>query len=367
MDQVQTVVVGAGVIGLAIARKLARAGHEVLILEAETRIAQHTSARNSGVIHAGIYYSKDSWHGRLCARGKEMLYDYCATRRVDVERTGKLIVALNEDHLSRLPGLVKTAHANGVTDLQQISPREAMELEPELACLGAVASPSTGIVDAPGLALSFLGEAEAEGAVLAVNAPLRAVHPISGGFELNVDDPGETKIACSNLINAAGLGAWDVARGIHGLSETHIPDRFLAKGCWFSGTGASPFRQLIYPVPDNESLGIHFTRNLGGGFKFGPNLEWLDTQGFDYFVDPAKLPVFEQAVRRYWPGLPEGSLHPESAGIRPKVRGEGDVASDFVFSGPAQHGLPGLVQLFGIESPGLTSCLAIAQQVATML
>ncbi|MCP5071905.1 MAG: NAD(P)/FAD-dependent oxidoreductase [Rhodobacteraceae bacterium] len=367
MEQVQTVVVGAGVIGLAIARKLARLGHEVLILEAEDRIALHTTSRNSGVIHAGIYYRKDSWPGRLCATGKDMLYDYCATRHVGCKKPGKLIVALNPEHVARLPQLIQTAQQNGVDDLWQISARDAVAREPELACLGAVVSPSTGIVDAPGLALSILGEAESSGAALALNAPLQAVIPVGGGFELQVGDGAETRIGCRNLINAAGLGAWDVARAISGLDAAHIPPQFFARGCWFSGSGKAPFQQLIYPVPDDASLGIHYTSDLGGGFRFGPDLTWLDAPKIDYSADPAQQSKFEDAVRRYWPGLPAGSLQPDSVGIRPKVHGEGEAPSDFHLSGPDTHDLPGLVQLFGIESPGLTCCLAIAAHVAEML
>ncbi len=367
MDQIQTIVVGAGVIGLAIARKLARQGHEVLILEAETRVGQHTSARNSGVIHAGIYYRNQSWHGRLCAVGKDMLYNYCATRHVGHRKTGKLIVALTDDHLVRLPELIATAQGNGVNDLRQVSAKEAIAMEPELACKGAVVSPSTGIVDAPGLTLSLLGEAEAEGAVVALCAPLQSVRVVDGGFALRVGGTDATQIKCGNLINTAGLGAWDVARSIDQLHPSHIPQQYFARGCWFSGSGNAPFKRLIYPVPDDETLGVHYTSDLGGGFKFGPDLEWLDTPRIDYTLDDGKRAVFENTVRRYWPGLKAGSLQPESVGIRPKVCPRGADLSGFVFSGPEQHGLPGLVQLFGIESPGLTSCLAIAKHVAGLI
>lgn len=367
MDEIETVVVGAGVIGLAVARKLARAGHEVLVLEAETRIAQHASSRNSQVIHAGIYYTPGSWRARLCVAGKQMLYDYCADRHVPFENTQKLIVAAGDHHLAKIPALMENAVANGVLDLKQLSAVDAKMMEPELACHGAILSPSTGIVDAPAFILSLLGEAEAEGTALALGAPLQRVIPMNEGFVLHVGDADRTQLKCRNLVNAAGLGAWDVARGIDGFPAAALPDHSFAKGSWFSVTGALPFQRLIYPVPDDESLGVHYVRDMGGGFRFGPDLQYLDPPKVDYTLDSAQAAKFDESVRRWWPNLPLGAMQPDSCGIRPRVVRDGSVQSDFVFSGPADHGIKGLVQLFGIESPGLTASLAIAQVVARMV
>jgi L-2-hydroxyglutarate oxidase LhgO len=367
MDEIQTVVVGAGVIGIAVARKLALAGHEVLMLEAEDRIAQHTSSRNSQVIHAGIYYTPGSWRSKLCVRGKEMIYDYCADRHVPFENTQKLIVAAKEIHTSKIPSLIKNAEANGVHDLTEITAADAIALEPELSCHGAILSPSTGVIDAPAFILSLMGEAETEGVFVALRSPLERVVPVNNGFELYVGDADGTRLKCKNLINAAGLGAWDLARGIEGLAQAHIPEQHFAKGSWFSVTGPPPFQRLIYPVPDDESLGVHYVRDLGGGFRFGPDLQYLDSPVVDYAPDAAQAGAFESSVRRWWPSLPEGAMQPDGCGIRPRTARDGQLHSDYVFSGPSDHGLKGLVQMFGVESPGLTSALAIARVVVDLL
>ncbi len=367
MDKIQTVVVGAGVIGIAVARKLAKAGHEVLLLEAEDRIAQHTSSRNSQVIHAGIYYTPGSWRAKLCMSGKQMLYDYCADRHVPFENTQKLIVAASESHLAKIPSLIANAVANGVHDLVEISAADAIVLEPELACHGAILSPSTGIVDAPAFILSLLGEAESEGAFVALGSPLERVVPVEGGFELHVGDADTTRLKCVNLINAAGLGAWDVARNIDGFPAARIPEQYFAKGSWFSVSGSAPFERLIYPMPDDESLGVHYTRDLGGGFRFGPDLQYLEPPCVDYSSDSSQANAFENSVRRWWPALPNGAMQPDGCGIRPRTARDGQLQSDFVFSGPGDHGITGLVQMYGVESPGLTSALAIAGVVAEML
>lgn len=363
MDQIETVVVGAGVIGLAIARHLAIHGHEVLILEAESAIGQHTSSRNSGVIHAGIYYAPGSDQQRLCMRGKDMLYDYCATRHVGHSRCGKLTVA-PKGRAGELQGLVDRGTANGLNDLYLVSKDELRELEPEVVGDGAMMSPSSGIVDAPELMLSLLGEAESAGAALALNAPLQRVRPNPSGFALEVGGEA-TMIGCKNLINAAALGAWDVARAIEGFDPDLVPSQNLAKGSYFTVGRKSPFQALIYPLPQIGSLGIHSVLDMGGDTKFGPNVEWV--KDVDYSVDPSLLPAFEIEIRRYWPGLPEGLLQPESAGIRPRIWGPGEVKREFEFQGPAQHGFDGLINLFGFESPGLTSCLAIGEHVGAML
>ncbi len=365
MDQVQTVVVGAGVIGLAIARHLAVRGHEVLILEAEAAIGLHTSSRNSQVIHAGIYYQRGTDQQVLCLKGKKMLYDYCATRHVGHARCGKLTVAPTRDKVPELHELVARGAANGLDDLYVISAEEMRDLEPAVAGAGAMVSPSSGIVDAVGLMRSLLGEAEAAGAMLALNAPFRAARKVAGGFEIEVGDAAGTVVACRNLVNAAALGAWDVARGIDALDPSFVPTKNLAKGSYFAISGKSPFSALIYPMPLVGSLGIHSVQELDGRVKFGPNMEWVDQ--VDYRVNPDLLGVFEAAVREYWPGLPEGALHADTSGIRPRIWGPGEKKRELEFQGPAQHGIDGLVNLFGFESPGLTSCLAIAEHVGGLL
>lgn len=364
-DHIQTVVVGAGVIGLAIARYLATHGHEVLILEAESAIGLHTSSRNSQVIHAGIYYPKGSDQQRLCVLGKEMLYDYCADRHVDHTQCGKLTVAPDPGKVPMLHELVKRGTTNGVDDLRVISKDELLEMEPEVSGAAAVVSPSTGIVDAPGLMLSLLGEAEGAGAALALQSPLKSVRRAGTEFILIIGDTDQTQIACTNLINAAALGAWDVAQSIEGLDPATIPTCNLAKGSYFSLAGKSPFNALIYPLPEYGHLGIHSVPDLGGGLRFGPNMEWVDE--IDYSVDPELGPEFEGAVRNYWPALTKNSLVPDGAGVRPRIWGPSDQKQGFVFQGPEQHRIEGLIQLFGFESPGLTACLAIGKQVGEML
>ncbi len=366
MDSIQTVVVGAGIIGIAVARKLARAGHDVLILEAEERIAQHTSSRNSQVIHAGIYYEQNSWRAQLCVTGKQMLYEYCTDRHVPFENTQKLIVAATDQDTAKIPKLITNAAANGVDDLVQLTAADAIALEPELACKGAILSPSTGIVDVPAFILSLLGEAEAEGAFVALGSPLQKVVPQGDGYVLSIGDADQTRLKCRTLINAAGLGAWDVARSIEGYASAHIPPQYFAKGSWFSMTGPAPFQHLIYPVPADESLGVHYTRDLGGGFRFGPDLKYLEPPIVDYSQDSDQAEAFEASVRRWWPALPKGALHPDGCGIRPRISRDPNRQSDFVFLGPTDHGHAGLVHLFGMESPGVTSALAIASVVAKM-
>jgi len=364
-DHVQTIVVGAGVIGLAIARHLARAGQEVLILEAESAIGQHCSSRNSQVIHAGIYYPQGSDSSVLCLRGRTMLYDYCATRHVDHARIGKLTLAATTDDLGDLTAICARGQANGVSNLKIISEAKARDLEPQIRCAGAMLSPSSGIIDAPGLMLSLLGEAENAGAVLALNAPFKHAAPSAGGLLVKVGDTDGTRLVCRNLINAAALGAWDVARGIKGLTLGSIPPRHLARGRYFSLGGRSPFKHLIYPMPLGGSLGVHSVQDLGGGVRFGPNMEWVDK--VDYTPDDSLRARFETSVRRYWPGLRSGALQADTVGIRPRIWGPGEAKRSFEFQGAEVHGVKGLVQLFGVESPGLTSCLAIAERVFSML
>ncbi len=363
VDEVECVVVGAGVVGLAIARAEAQAGREVVILEAENQFGTATSARNSEVIHAGIYYPPGSLKARLCVAGRRLLYPYCESRGVAHARITKLLVACSPDELPKLAAYAETAARNGLTGpdeaLRPLTGPEARALEPALACEAALLSPSTGIIDSHGLMLSLLGEAEAAGAVLAYDAPVTAVARDGDTFRLAVGGAAATEIACRRLINAAGLGAPALARMIGGFA---VPRQYYVRGCYFTLTGRSPFSRLIYPMPSHAGLGVHITMDLGGQAKFGPDTEYIDT--LDYTVDPVRADAFYAEIRRYWPALPDGALAPGYAGIRPKLQGPQDAFRDFVIAGPESHGVPGLVNLMGIESPGLTSSLAIAGMVA---
>ena len=352
-------VVGAGVVGLAIARELALAGREVIVLEAEDAIGTHTSSRNSEVIHAGIYYPKGSLKARACVEGRHLLYEYCASHGVPHRRCGKLIVATKENQLAELAALREKAHANGVTDVDWIAKEEVARLEPELFCMGALHSPSTGIIDSHALMLAYLGDAEAAGAMLALRSPLENALVNGQGFELRVT--GAEPIACGTLVNCAGLRAPSVARRIEGYPAALAPRELYAKGNYYSLTRRSPFSRLIYPVPEPGGLGVHVTLDLGGQARFGPDVEWVERINYD--VDPRRADRFYAAIRRYWPGLPDGALAPGYAGIRPKTAGPGEPAPDFEIQGPRRHGVPGLVQLYGIESPGLTASLALARRV----
>ncbi|WP_282190432.1 NAD(P)/FAD-dependent oxidoreductase [Azospirillum brasilense] len=371
MERVDCVVVGAGVVGLAVARRLARAGREVVILEAADAIGTGTSSRNSEVIHAGIYYPTGSVRARLCVTGRDALYAYCAAHGVEHKRIGKLIVATEEAQLPRLAAIQAQAAANGVDDLRWISATEAAVLEPNLRCVGALLSPSTGIIDSHGLMLALRGDAEEAGAMLALLSPLERAHRAADGFELEVGGAEPMRIACTTLVNAAGLGAWAVMRNLGGFPANRIPPRVLAKGNYYAlAQGRSPFSRLVYPVPVEGGLGVHLTLDLAGQARFGPDVEWLGPEDYDridYAVDPRRADGFYGEVRRYWPGLPDGALVPAYSGVRPKLSGPSQPQADFLIQGPEAHGVPGLVTLFGIESPGLTSCLAIADEVAARL
>ena len=358
MESVDAVVVGAGVVGLAIARELAIAGREVIILDAEDAIGTHTSSRNSEVIHAGIYYPKGSLKARSCVEGKRLLYDYCASHGVPHRRCGKLIVATDEKQLHELGAIRAKAHANDVPDVDWIEKDEVARMEPELFCLGALHSPSTGIIDSHALMLAYLGDAEAHGAMLALKSPLERAR-VRQGFELHVS--GSDPIHCSVLVNSAGLRAPSVAKTIDGYPPHLVPRELYAKGNYYSLNKKNPFTRLIYPVPEPGGLGVHVTLDLGGQARFGPDVEWVERINYD--VDPRRAERFYAAIRRYWPGLPDNSLSPGYAGIRPKTAGPGEPAPDFEIQGPGKHGVPGLVQLYGIESPGLTSSLALARTV----
>jgi L-2-hydroxyglutarate oxidase LhgO len=363
VEQLEAVVVGAGVVGLAVARALALAGREVVILEAEEAIGTHTSSRNSEVIHAGIYYPNGSLKARSCVAGKQLLYEYCVAHGVPHRRSGKLIVATEERQLDDLVNIQKKGHANGVTDLVWMTRAQALALEPELHCVAALYSPSTGIIDSHALMLAYLGDAQAYGAMLALRSRLDKVVIREGSFELHV--AGSEPIRCALLVNCAGLTAPSLARRTEGLPQERIPEERYAKGNYYSLARRSPFSRLVYPVPEPGGLGVHVTLDLAGQARFGPDVEWVERIAYD--VDPRRAEGFYAAIRRYWPGLPDGALLPGYSGIRPKTAGPGAPAPDFLLQGPAAHGVAGLVQLFGIESPGLTSSLALADLVVCEL
>jgi L-2-hydroxyglutarate oxidase LhgO len=364
MDKVECVVVGAGVVGLAIARRLAEAGREVIVLEAADAIGTVTSSRNSEVIHAGIYYPAGSLMARLCVAGKQALYDYCRDRGIPHRNSGKLIVATRPEEIAKLASIKAHAEANGVADLKQLSGTEARALEPALACKAALLSPSTGIVDSHSYMLSLRGEAEAAGAAFAFLAPLERGRVTADGFELDVGGEAPMTLSCDMLINSAGLSATAIARMLDGMPLDLIPPAYLAKGCYFSCNAKAPFSRLIYPVPEPGGLGVHLTLDLAGQARFGPDVEWVDH--IDYTVDPARGERFYPAIRRYWPSLPDGALMPSYSGMRPKIVPPAVAVQDFMIQGAQTHGVPGLINLFGIESPGLTSSLAIADYVAEM-
>ena len=364
MDQVDCVVIGAGVVGLAVARALSLAGREVMVLEAADAIGTGTSSRNSEVIHAGIYYASGSLKARLCVQGKAMLYDYCAERGIGHRRCGKLIVATSEAEVAQLAGIIDRAAANGVTDLMLLSRAQARAIEPQLECVVAIHSPGTGIVDSHALMLALQGDLENSGGLVVLNTSVALVKYTQSAIEIITNDG--TRLQARKVVNAAGLHAVALASRFSGLDPAHLPRAFFAKGNYFTLAGRSPFNHLIYPVPQAAGLGVHLTVDLGGQAKFGPDVQWVDSAD-DLVVDPARGDVFYAEVRKYWPNLQDGALTPGYAGIRPKINAPHEAARDFMIQGPADHGVPGLVNLFGIESPGLTSSLAIANHVARLL
>ena len=364
IDEIDAVVIGAGAVGLACARALAMRGREVLVLERHEAIGTEVSARNSEVIHAGIYYSAGSLRAKLCVEGRLRLHDYLQSHHIPHRHCGKLIVAGDEGQVSALEDIAARARANGVKDIAELTGAEAMRLEPALKAVAALLSPSTGILDAHAYMLALRGDVEDHGGAIAFGSTLTHAEAVTGGFMLTV---GDMKLKCRVLINSAGLNAVALARRIGGLDAAHIPAAHFAKGNYFTLTGKAPFSRLVYPVPEAAGLGVHLTLDMGGQARFGPDVEWItppDADAIDYKVDAARGDKFYDAIRRYWPALKTGSLQPAYAGVRPKIHGPHEAAADFVISGPEAHGLDGLVNLFGIESPGLTSSLAIADTVA---
>ncbi|RZL88205.1 MAG: NAD(P)/FAD-dependent oxidoreductase [Variovorax sp.] len=364
MDEIDCAVIGAGVVGLAVARALALQGREVIVLEAEGAIGTGTSSRNSEVIHAGLYYAPGSLKARLCVEGKQLLYDYANRHGVPNRRCGKLIVATATAQVDQLEAIVANAQANGVDDLVLLTREQARALEPELECLAALHSPSTGIVDSHALMLSLQGDLENAGGIVALKSAVARANCDGGGIVLTAKDG--TTLRCLRVVNAAGLAAPALAGRFDGLPPTAVPRAHFAKGSYFTLARKSPFSRLIYPVPEPGGLGVHLTLDLGGQAKFGPDVQWVDSPD-DLLVDPARGDAFYAEVRKYWPALPDAGLIPGYAGMRPKISGPGEAARDFMIEGPATHGVPGLVNLFGIESPGLTSSLAIGRHVAELL
>jgi L-2-hydroxyglutarate oxidase LhgO len=365
MAQIDAVVVGAGIVGLAVARRLAQAGLEVVIADGETEFGTWTSARNSEVIHAGIYYPPGSLKASLCVRGKELLYEYCAARDVPHRQCGKLIFAARTDQLSALDAIQAAAEAAGVTDLKRISAHDARSLEPMLDCREALLSPSTGIIDSHAYMRALLTDAEAAGAQFARLTRVTRLSRCDGGWGIHVEHESAPVAVTPVVVNAAGLTAHLLARETEGLKVTDVPDVRYARGVYFTYSGRAPFQHLIYPVPVPSGLGTHLTLDMAGMARFGPDVEWIGD--IDYTVDPARHDDFLAAARFIWPDIDPDRLAPGYAGIRPKLSGPGEAAADFMISGPDDHGLPGLVNLFGIESPGLTASLAIAEMVADKL
>jgi L-2-hydroxyglutarate oxidase LhgO len=360
----QVLVIGAGVVGLAIGRAAALAGHEVIVAEAASAIGTGVSSRNSEVIHAGIYYPTGSARARLCPGGRRMLYEFCRSHGVPHRKCGKLIVATNDDELARLGAIRAQGLANGVEGLELIDGKAAMRLEPALSCVAAVISPETGIVDSHAYMNALRGEIEDRGGAIAFNARVERLSPASPGWTVRFGGQAEP-IRFDAVVNAAGLGAQAIGRATETYPQSRVPPLVLAKGNYFSFPGRPAFSRLVYPVPIPGGLGVHVTLDLAGRMRFGPDVEWVDAENYD--VDPARAAAFYRRIRDYWPAVPEGSLKPDYSGIRPKITARGEPAADFMIDAPKDHGLAGLVQLFGIESPGLTCALSLAQEVVSYL
>jgi L-2-hydroxyglutarate oxidase LhgO len=362
IDHIEAIVIGAGVIGLAVGRALALAGREVMVIEAMEAIGTGVSSRNSEVIHAGVYYPPGSLKARACIIGKDMLYAYCDERGVKTSQVGKIIVATQEAQIADLERMRANASACGMHDLAMISRAEALELEPQVHCVAALHSPTTGIIDSHGLMLALQGDIENACGMVVFHAPVTALAAEDHGYRVEVGGDAPMTLGCDILVNAASLAAPGLAASMAGYDASLAPKAYLAKGNYVSLTGVKPpFRGLVYPVPEPGGLGIHATVDLGGQVRFGPDVQWIDA--VDYTPDSSRIDRFRQAISAYWPQVPEGALVASYAGIRPKIAGPGEPNADFIVQGPASHGLSGLVHMFGIESPGLTSCLALADVV----
>ncbi len=361
-ERIECLVIGAGVVGLAVARSLAMRGRETVVLEARSAIGAGISSRNSEVIHAGIHYPPGSAKATLCVTGKQRLYEYCAARGIGHRRCGKLIVATDETQMRALQSIEANARASGVTDLRRLSAAEAKAMEPALSCAGALLSPTTGVIDSHGFMLALQADLEEAGGTVVLRTPVMRGHCEPDRVYLEAGEKDTMELAARVVVNSAGLHAQAVARQIRGLPESSIPPSYFAKGNYYVMQGKAPFQRLVYPVPEPGGLGVHLTLDLAGQARFGPDVEWIEK--LDYTVDPGRAQRFYRLIRRYWPGLPDGALQPGYAGIRPKLSGPGAAAADFLIQGEQTHGIRGLVNLYGIESPGLTAALAIAEQVA---
>lgn len=363
METVDAVVIGAGVVGLAVARALALRGLDTLILEARSNIGTETSSRNSEVIHSGLYYPPGSRKARLCVEGRDLLYRFCQRYGIEHRQCGKLIVAVSESQVAELLRLQSVARSNAVP-VTLLDRHQTASLEPGISCVGALQSPTTGIIDSHSLMLALLGQAQSHGAGVAFNSRVTALLPEGDRILIGINSEPPV-VSTRRLINSAGLEATRVAHLLRGFPAAWIPTPYFAKGTYFSLAGLAPFRHLVYPVPEPGGLGIHLTLDLAGRSRFGPDVEWVGSP--DYGLDPARAEHFYPAIRTYWPALPPGSLLPAYVGVRPKIVGPGEPPADFRIDGPAQHGFGGVVNLFGIESPGLTACLAIGEEVARQL
>ena len=357
----QILVIGAGVIGLAAARAAARAGHDVVIAEATSAIGTGISSRNSEVIHAGLYYPTGSRRAQHCPRGRGMLYDFCASHGVPHRKCGKLVVATAAEEIGRLEAILEQARINGVEGVEVIDAAAAKKLEPELACVAALHSPETGIIDSHRFMLALRGDLEDRGGMIAFNSPIERLRPARGGWKAGIGGGEPQWLRFDAVVNCAGLGAQELARATEGYPPARVPRLVLAKGNYFGFVGRPAFSRLIYPVPVPGGLGVHVTLDLAGRMRFGPDVEWIERENYD--VDGARATAFYQGIRKYWPRLPDNSLTPDYAGIRPKLTGPGETALDFVIDGPRQHGLERIVHLFGIESPGLTCALSLAEGI----
>ncbi len=364
-ERVDCVVIGAGVVGLAVARELALRGREVIVLETEESIGNHTSSRNSEVIHAGIYYPKGSLKAKLCVQGKQLLYPYCRERGVPFDNCGKVLVAGNEAEIPTVLGYIDKANANGVHDLRRISLDELRDLEPAVTAVAAVFSPSTGIIDSHAYMLALQGDLENAGGAVVFLSPVLGGEVSAEGILLRVGGSEPMELLCNVVVNSAGLHAPQLARTISGIPPATIPPHYFAKGHYYTMSGKSPFRRLVYPMAGHGFLGVHVTVDLGGQARFGPDIEWIDR--VDYSFNNAREPLFYEAIRQYYPALKDGALQPGYTGIRPKISGPEEPSADFVLQGPREHGVAGLVNLYGIESPGLTASLAIANEVTALL